>query len=120
MAGIQINITQRLRASSLLEVIISMVIIVVVFGLAMMMTANITRGSLSTKKIHAQFILKSALMNGEGQKEWVSKTVLIDSVTVEQEVKPYNTGLLEVHLTAYDTNNEKMAELRKVVIENNE
>ena len=117
MAEIQMILTRRVRASSLLEVIISMVIIVVVFGLAMMMMANITRGSLSTKKIHAQAILKSMLMNGEGQKEWVSKTAIIDSVTVEQDVKPYNTGLLEVHLTAYDMNNEKMAELRKIVIE---
>lgn len=120
MAGIQMNITRRVRASSLLEVIVSMVIIVVVFGLAMMMIANITRGSLSTKKMHAQSILKNMLMNGEGQKDWISKTVTIDSVRVEQEVKPYATGLLDVRLTAYDANNEKMAELRKVVIENNE
>ncbi|MGY3214542.1 hypothetical protein [Mucilaginibacter sp. HD30] len=120
MAGIQVIIKLRLRASSLLEVIVSMVIIVVVFGLAMMMIVNITRGSLSTKKIRAHAILKSMFMNGDGQKEWISKTAIIDSVTVEQDVKPYNTGLLEVHLTAYDTNNEKMAELRKIVIDNNE
>jgi Tfp pilus assembly protein PilV len=120
MAEIQVIIKRRVRASSLLEVIVSMVIIVVVFGLAMMMIANITRGSLSTEKIHAQAVLKSALINGEDQKEWISKTVIIDSVTVEQEVKPYTTGLLEVRLTAYDMNNQKMAELRKVVIKDNE
>lgn len=120
MAGIEVNLRQRVRASSLLEVVVSMVIIVVVFGLAMMMMANITRGALSTKKIHARSILKTALMDGESQKEWSNKTVTIDSVTVEQEVTPYNAGLLEIHLTAYDANNEKIAELRKVVIEDNE
>src|SRR5687768_6863422 len=99
MAGIPLKIL-RVRASSLLEVVVSMVIVVVVFGLAMMIIANITRGSLSAKKIQAQAVVKKALANEENQSELISKTMIIDSVTVEQEVKPYGAGLLEVHLTA--------------------
>lgn len=110
-----------MSASSLLEVIVSMVIIVVVFGIAMMIMANVSRGSLSTKKIRAQAILKNALTNGENEGDWISKTMTVDSVRVEQEVKPYtNAGLLEVHLTAYDANDEKVAEVRKIVISNDE
>jgi Tfp pilus assembly protein PilV len=114
------NLTRRLRASSLLEVVISMVIIVEVFGLAMMIIVNITRGSLSAKKIQAQAVLKNVLTSEERQSEPASKTSNVDSLAVVEEVKPYSTGLVEVHLIAYDTNNEKVAELRKIVITENE
>lgn len=121
MGGVQMNITRRIHASSLLEVVISMVIIVVVFGLAMMIIANIAKGSLSTKKIHAQAILKNVLADEERQRDLTSKIIIIDSVRVEQEVKSYvSPGLMEVQLTAYDSNGEKMAELRKIVISNDE
>jgi len=110
----------RVRASSLVEVVISMVIIVVVFGVAMMIMANITKGSLSLKKIQAQAILKKVLINEEGQAELTDKTLSIDGVAVEQKVKPYGEGLSEVHLTAYDDNNEKITEVRKVVQNKNE
>jgi len=120
MAGIKIRMRYRVSASSLLEVIVAMVIIVVVFGLAMMIAANVSRGSLSVEKLHAQAVLKNVLAEEEGRRDFVSRTISIDSVAVEQEVKPYDAGLVEIHLTAYDNSNKKMAELRKVVISNDE
>jgi hypothetical protein len=48
MAGNKLN--TKLSASNILEVIVSMVIIVIVFGIAMMIYSNVLRFSLSAKK----------------------------------------------------------------------
>ena len=55
MAGRKL-IRTKIMASTILEVIVAMVIIVVVFGIAMMIYTNVLRMSLSVKKIQALHI----------------------------------------------------------------
>jgi hypothetical protein len=122
MAGSKLTGKSRIRASSLLEVIISMVIILLVFTMAMMISANVMRSSLSVKKINAQAVLHELLGKAEQDKEASTNSFMIDSLRIDQVVKPYNEtpALLEIHLIAFDTNQEKVAELQKVVINKNE
>jgi Tfp pilus assembly protein PilV len=115
MAGIKLN--ERVQASTILEVIVSMVVIVVVFGIAMMIYTNVLRTSLSVKKIKALAILNQAMLKAENNPESVTQSLTIDDFRVEQEIKPYSTNnnLTEIHLTAYDQNQQKVAELEKVI-----
>jgi hypothetical protein len=111
MAGSKL--TQRAGASTILEVVISMIIIVLVFGIAMMIFTNVTRLSLSVKKLKAQALLQQVMINAT-----VTETITIDEFRIEQEVKPYrgNSGLTDIRLTAYDQNQQKVAESEKVII----
>jgi len=115
MAGSKLN--SRVTASTILEVIVSMVIIVAVFGIAMMIYSNVLRLSLSAKKIRAQAILNQAMFKAEHSPGTITQTFTIDDFTVQQDVKPYNTSnaLTDIHLTAYDQNQQKIAELEKVI-----
>ena len=97
-----------------MEVIVSMVIIVVVFGIAMMVYSNVLRLSLSAKKIRAQAILNETMIKAEHNPENIRQTFTIDDFQVEQEVKAYNNAI-DIHLTAYDQNQQKIAELEKVI-----
>ena len=110
MAGSKLN--GRVRASTILEVVISMVVIVIVFGIAMMIVTNVTRLSLSGKKLRA-----AALLQASADSAIVSKTINMEDFRIEQEVKPcqQNSALLDVHLTAYDQNQQKIAELEKII-----
>jgi|SRR6185503_3945699 len=110
MAGSKLN--GRVRASTILEVVISMVVIVIVFGIAMMIVTNVTRLSQSGKKLRAEALLKTAIDSAGS-----TKTITLDEFRLEQEVKPYqqNNALLDVHLTAYDQNQQKVAELEKII-----
>jgi Tfp pilus assembly protein PilV len=65
MAGSKLIIQHKLKASTIIEVLISMVIIMVVFGMAMMIYANVIRSSLSVKKVRAEAILNEILTNDE-------------------------------------------------------
>ncbi len=118
MAGSKLKYNMRLKASSILEVIISMIIILLVFGIAMMIATNVVHSSLSVKKLNAQALLHNVLIKEEQAKEVNTQTYTLDDFRVEQEIKAYNddAGLTEIHLTAYDANQEKVAELQKLII----
>jgi len=114
-------IKRRVKASSVLEVVVAMVLIMVIFGIAMMIVANVTRVSVSIEKIQAKAILNDLLMEEEVSGDPDDRTLVIDSITVEQIIVPYHTaGLSEIRLTAYSVRQEKLAELNKVIIAKNE
>ena len=115
MAGSKLK--GQLPASSILEVIVSMVIIVIVFGIAMMIYTNVLRLSLSIKKLKVEALLQETMLKAERNTENITQSVTISDFRIEQEVKPYQdiAGLTEIHLTAFDANQQKIAELQKVI-----
>ena len=112
MAGSKLS--GRVNASTIMEVIVSMVIIVIVFGIAMMIFSNVLRLSLSGKKMRAQAILNETMIKAEHNVENITQTFTIDDFRVEQEVKSYNNAA-DIHLTAYDQNQQKIAEMEKMI-----
>jgi Tfp pilus assembly protein PilV len=122
MAGSKLNIGRKARASTIIEVLISMIIIMVVFGMAMMIYANVTRSGVSEMKIRSAAILHEVLLNDEKAAEVSSSTFNMDAFRIEQQVKNYNTdgSLLEIDLAAYDPNGQKMAEAHKIIPGKNE
>ncbi|QEM09158.1 hypothetical protein [Mucilaginibacter rubeus] len=118
MAGGKLNIGYKLRASTLLEVIVSMIIIIVVFGIAMMIFTNISRLSLSPKKLRAQAVLQEILFRDELAGSAVGQTVTVDDITVKQDISPFENEprLSVITLTAFDANQEQVAQLKKVII----
>lgn len=116
MAGSKLK--TRVRASTILEVVISMVIIVVVFGIAMMIYTNVLRMSLSVKKLRAQALLNEMALSTEHNTEGTPSDVVVGDLRIQQEIKPYNgdADLVELHLTAFDENKQKVAELQQVIM----
>jgi type II secretory pathway pseudopilin PulG len=109
----------KVKASTILEVLISMVIIIVVFGIAMMIYANVTQSSLSVKKIKAEAVLNGYLQTAEKSTGNTTQSFTVDSLRIEQTIKSYNTekNLVEIDLVAYDAGQQKVAELHKVIYE---
>ena len=118
MAGRKLTPAAKVNASTILEVVIAMVIIILVFGIAMMIYTNVLRLSLSAKKIKAQAILQEIVLKSEQTKDLSTQSITIDDFRVDQEIKPYldDTLLNEIHVTAYDGNQQKITELQKVII----
>jgi hypothetical protein len=107
----------KLKASSIFEMVISMVIIVVVFTIAMSIFANVQRLSLTGKKIKAQATLNEELIKAEQNIVIAKTTTTIEDFKVEKEISIYNnnSSLYQVSLAAYDGNQEKIAEINSVV-----
>jgi len=118
MARKRIRLQKKITGSTILEVIISMVIIMLTFGIAMMIYSNVTRLSLSTEKMQAQAILLETMRNLELSKDITSQSIVAGDFSVEQSVKPFNddNNLISVSLIAYDDNHQEIAVLKKVII----
>jgi hypothetical protein len=118
MAGRKLMVKGKAKASTILEVLISMIIILTIFGIGMMIFGNVSRLSLSAKRIKAESILQERLLNIEQGNIGSGESVTIGDFQVEQEVKLYGDGkqLSQIHLTAWDNNHEKIAEVQKVII----
>jgi Tfp pilus assembly protein PilE len=118
MAGSKLIISGKVNGSTIIEVLISMVVIMVVFGIAMMIYANIIPSSLSNKKLKAEALLSETLVNDEKLGNNTSLSFTVGEIRIEQQVQDYNSNqnLQEIDLTAYDAGEKKVAELHKVII----
>jgi len=116
MAGIKL--TTKTAASTLLEVIISMIVIVVVFGIAMMIFTNVIRFTTSAKEIRAKAAMQDLLVKEEQSKAIAGQSINVGDFTIEESVAVYNNqnSLVLVQLTAFDQNRQEVATLQKVLI----
>ena len=120
MDGNKVKGIKRLKSSSLIEVLVSMVIIVIVFSIAMGISTNIFRLSLSFKKLKAQASLNRLLIQLEKKPPHVTqKNFIFDEISINQVVTKYlnSDNLKVIHLTALDENKEKLGEVKKIVYE---
>lgn len=115
MARIKLN--GKVKASSILETVISMVVIVTVFTIALMIFGNVQRLSLSAKKVKVDGILNEALLTAEKAPSITKQSFTVDNFRIEEEISAYNntTNLYLISLVAYDPNQEKIAQLKEVV-----
>ena len=118
MAKVKFAYPGKIKGSTLIEVIVAMVIIVIVFGMAMMIYANVTRMSLSVSKIQASALLQERLIDVEKTKYTSNQSIDTAGLHIELEVTPFSNDTLlnVVHLTAYDLNKQKMTELQKLIL----
>ncbi|WP_158829369.1 PulJ/GspJ family protein [Mucilaginibacter lacusdianchii] len=117
MAGYPVKNT-KVAASTILEVVVAMVVILAVLGISMMIYANVMRLSLSGQKLRAQFVLAQAMTQLEAGAEIGNTEDTADGWQMEKAIVPYegSGNLLRVHLTLYDRNHEKLAEAYKIII----
>ncbi len=115
----KLNMKTKVNASTLIEVIIAMVTIVIVFGIAMMIYSNVIRSSVSVKKIRAQAILRDIMERASNSATALQNdSFTLDGLVINQTVKPYrdDKNLNEVDLNAYDSNQQLQATLKQVKI----
>ena len=122
MAGGKLKYTTKVEASTILEVVISMVVILAVFTIAMMIYSNVMRSSLSVKKIKAQALLHETMAKAEQNEENSSQIFTVDDFKIEQKTETYdnNPALTEIDLVAFDANQDTVARLQKVIINKND
>ncbi len=108
--------SSRLPASTILEVVVSMVVIILVFGLAMTIFTNVMRVSVSAKKISACAQLQEALLTIEKAGEASSRSFSNGDYSIVEESRPYGqNGLIIIKLTAYDVNKVMIASVQKII-----
>lgn len=105
-----------------MEAVIAMVIMVLVFGIAMMIYTNVTRLSLSVRKIRAQAILQERLYQTVKNGNTDNQHIQVDEFEIEQKVSPFGpgSGLIQIELTAFGENHQQLVQLQQIISHANE
>ena len=116
MAGVKIR--AKLKASSILEVVVSMVVIVLIFGIAMMIYSNVLRLSLSAKQLRAEAILRDRMLSSNNDTAGSNELQADAEFRIEEKRQPYQglPNLTDLDLTAFDQNNQKIAEIHQLIL----
>ncbi|MFA6083771.1 hypothetical protein [Mucilaginibacter sp.] len=114
----QSKLKRRVKASGILEVVIAMVIMVSVFGIALMIFSKVMRASLSVKKIRAQALAEQVLLRAETQSTFTDTAFLSDDLRVERSALPYSESdeLVQIRVIALDPNKDTVATARKILL----
>jgi len=122
MAGSKVNYTGKIKASTMVEVVVAMAMIMVVFSLAMMIFANVSQSALSVKKVQAEAILRDILLKASQASGNTTQSFNVGDFRIEEVVQNYQDqkNLSEIELTAYDVNQNKVATFQQVIISQHE
>ncbi|WP_214228797.1 hypothetical protein [Pedobacter sp. B4-66] len=100
--------TGKVKASTLLEVIVAMVVIMVVFVIATGIYTNVIKSSPSIKQQQARALASGLIEQSKLEHDWAGKILLVDSITLQKEVVPYQdySDLLLITVTAKERGRE--------------
>ena len=113
----KIKTIYRLKADSLLEVIIAAVLIVIIFGIAMMVYSNILRTSRPVKQVRAAAFLRKAALQIERQQDTAVIDTSYEGIFISQSVLPAEvSGTAYLKLTAVGSRHDTLATLNKIIL----
>ena len=118
MAGL---ITKKLQASTLLEVLISTVIITVIFTLAIGIYSRVTHSGFSLTDKQVQQQMDNIIVSSRETNNWESEDIGIDEVIYRKKVSNYSSysSLLLVEIEAL-RDGKQIASVRQIVKKEND
>jgi Tfp pilus assembly protein PilV len=104
------------KASTLLEVIIAMVIILVIFTLAIGVYNNVLGASPSIKKQQAKAMSDECIARSINEENWNDEQITRDDIILEKKVLPYQSynDLVVITVTAFQQDKE-LSRSRQIV-----
>lgn len=117
MAGGKIRLNGKVKASSILEVVIGMVIIVMVFGIAMMIFTRVSSYAVSGKTMRATAILEEEITKIKASGRIKDEDRIYGEFLIRLQIRPYANGqaLVVVNLKAFDVGKKLVAELQEII-----
>jgi Tfp pilus assembly protein PilV len=106
MAKLRSRIKMRsgqVKASTLLEVIVAMVIILVIFSLAIGIYNNVLSATIPAKKQQVNALTEHMIRTSINEKNWNDEETMQDSITLKKIVLPYEKypDLVVITITAF-------------------
>ncbi len=116
-----VRVTKRkIKASSLLETIVAMVILVAVFTIAIMIFVNVTATGFNFQKIHANNLLKNLSRQTVKEMKLYDENLEVNNILVVKKVSKYQEqkGLFVLELSAFNKDSIKLAQRRELIFQN--
>ena len=111
-------LTKKIKASTLIEVLVAMIIIMISFGIAMAIYMNVSLSDHLVQKLKAELLLNETAIETKAANSFIDEKTGSDKISINKTVTSYN-GIPELHLLmleAFDVNGKKISERKELVI----
>jgi Tfp pilus assembly protein PilV len=107
----------KLKAATLMEALIAMVVVLVCCGIASMIFVNVMRSGNQRAKLHAHLLLNETAVKAREEKKFLDEVIESDNLVIKKSVVPYrdNASITVLTLDAMDEN-DKILETYKELI----
>jgi hypothetical protein len=107
-----------LKAATLIESIIAMVIIVVCFGIAMMIYVNVLDSDKQRIKLDSSLILEKTAIQMKHDRRYLDEQVLAGDFVIQSSFSNYKQGrgLMEFSLKLFDLSGKLIAERKELIL----
>ncbi len=111
-------LTRKLKASSLIEVMVALIIVMVCFGIAMIIYLNVSQSDRQLQRLKGKLILNEIAIKTKNENSYIDDKIEFESINVNKTINPYNgiPGISLLLLEAYDLNGNKIVERKELVI----
>ncbi|HWZ23308.1 MAG TPA: hypothetical protein VNW06_11675 [Cytophagaceae bacterium] len=119
MAGKITNSIRKLKASSLIEITVAMVIITFIFTMAFSIYVRVIASDLSISEFKMVKKLDQLSWESKRDKRFISEDIIENNYTIEKKITTdsSNSKLLLMELTAYDQDQKIVAQKKELIIE---
>lgn len=117
-----VKLNKKIRATTLIEAIIAMLIIVIAYGIGLMIFMNVSKSASSGLKLKATLQLESVLSQTKKDAKYLDEEIETDNLKIEKTVTKYegNKSLNVLHIRVLSKDNKLLAEHREIIKQNTE
>lgn len=117
-----VKLNHKIPATTLIETIVSMVIIMLVFGIAMLIFVNVIRTDNIVQRTEVFFKMNEILFETKQKKEFTNEIFIYESFEIRRTIKSYmrSNKTKQITVAAYNTKDELIAEKHELIIDTNE
>lgn len=119
MAVLKRIATKKLPASTLVEVLVSMVLIMIAFGLGLSVYFSILNSDSNRLELEASLLLNEVVEETHLRQSWFNETIQLDVFTIEKTLSPYEgmrDRLQTLSVIAYNKDGKAIASCKELII----
>ncbi|MBI4946039.1 MAG: hypothetical protein HY840_06525 [Bacteroidetes bacterium] len=106
-----------LQASTLIETIVAMVVLMVCIGIAAMIYVNVTKSGTSREKFHAYVLVNQVAAQSNLQKKYLDEQTEESGITMKKTIEKYGgmDKTFMMKITALDSKGKTLAERKEII-----
>lgn len=109
---------KKLKASTLVETIVAMLIVTIAFSLALLLMVNISKNSNNSLKTKAYFLTNNIWVQTKAEHTFIDQEYTYGNILIKKTVTEYenNEELFQLNISVYDKQNHKLFEQNELLI----
>lgn len=110
-------LTKKIKAATLIESLIAMVIVMLCFGIAITVYVNVISSGNQAQKLRSRLLLKKIAVETKQSRVFLDEKITLDEVVVQKKITPYNgmKNLVQMNLKAYSNTEKLLSEYNELV-----